>query len=166
MASHPTLHVPGRQYHEEANNNTHWFIRRPARATRRTAVEPATTQPNVVVWLRQDLRLHDNPALHRAAALASKRGGVVTITYIHSPEEDGDALEANHGTCWLLVGGWLSIVVVGFVCICSVYWYVVYRPSTYSRSVTPQQKAVGFSPKTFSHEWKKSAQQRTHRSNL
>lgn len=71
---------------------------RPAKSARRPSTEEPTSTLNVVVWLRQDLRLHDNPALHRAAALASKRGGVVTVAYIHAPEEDGDPLDATHGT--------------------------------------------------------------------
>ena len=38
-----------------------------------------------IVWLRQDLRLRDNPALHAAAA----RGDAVIPLYIWSPEEEG-----------------------------------------------------------------------------
>lgn len=36
-----------------------------------------------LVWLRRDLRLTDNPALHHAA----KRGGPVIAVYVHAPEE-------------------------------------------------------------------------------
>lgn len=53
----------------------------------------------VLYWLRQDLRLHDNPALCAAAAAARKRGGKLTLVYVHSPEEDGEPLET---------GGWPS----------------------------------------------------------
>ncbi len=49
----------------------------------------------VLYWLRQDLRLHDNPALCAAAAAARKRGGRLTLVYVHSPEEDGDDLETG-----------------------------------------------------------------------
>jgi catechol 2,3-dioxygenase len=38
-----------------------------------------------IVWLRQDLRLADNPAL----AAAATRGGPVVPVYIWSPEEEG-----------------------------------------------------------------------------
>ena len=40
---------------------------------------------NVIYWIRQDLRLHDNPALCLAAAAARKSGGRVHCVYIHSP---------------------------------------------------------------------------------
>lgn len=39
-----------------------------------------------IVWLRQDLRLRDNPALHAATSL----GAAVIPVYIWSPEEEGD----------------------------------------------------------------------------
>lgn len=45
---------------------------------------------NVLLWLRQDLRLHDNAALVGAAQQASKTGGKLTLVYVHSPDEDGD----------------------------------------------------------------------------
>ena len=46
--------------------------------------------PNVLLWLRHDLRLHDNPALVAAAREARAAGGTLTFVYVHSPEEDGD----------------------------------------------------------------------------
>lgn len=49
----------------------------------------------VLYWLRQDFRVHDNPALCAAAAAARKRGGKLTLVYVHSPEEDGDDLETG-----------------------------------------------------------------------
>lgn len=67
-----------------------------------------TRGPNVVVWLRQDLRLHDNPALTRAAALATKQGGGVVLVFVSSVEEDGQPLESNSGV-W---GGDRGVVVV------------------------------------------------------
>lgn len=50
----------------------------------------ATDGQGVLLWLRLDLRLHDNSALTAAARRASELGGRLTICYIHSPEEDGD----------------------------------------------------------------------------
>ncbi len=35
----------------------------------------------------QDLRIHDNPALCEAVRTANLLGGVVTLLYVHSPEE-------------------------------------------------------------------------------
>jgi len=78
----------------------------PARATKRPrrgaaagaagAPSPsAKAPPNVLFWLRQELRLHDNLALSSAAAEAARRGGVLTCMYVHSPEEDGDALHGG-----------------------------------------------------------------------
>jgi len=55
----------------------------------------AGARPNVLFWLRQELRLHDNPALSAAAAEAARCGGVLTCMYVHSPEEDGDALHGG-----------------------------------------------------------------------
>ncbi|KAG1661782.1 hypothetical protein FOA52_003703 [Chlamydomonas sp. UWO 241] len=52
---------------------------------------------NVVVWLRADLRLHDNPALAEAAKAAAERGGTVTLLYVHSPEEDGGRPPGDDG---------------------------------------------------------------------
>ncbi|CAG9465499.1 unnamed protein product [Pedinophyceae sp. YPF-701] len=46
---------------------------------------------SVVVWLRQDLRLHDNPALHHAARRAKAHNSKVVLLYVDSPSEDGDA---------------------------------------------------------------------------
>eukprot|EP01023_Acetabularia_acetabulum_P043224 TRINITY_DN43142_c0_g1_i1.p1 TRINITY_DN43142_c0_g1~~TRINITY_DN43142_c0_g1_i1.p1 ORF type:complete len:458 (+),score=48.92 TRINITY_DN43142_c0_g1_i1:79-1452(+) len=53
---------------------------------------------NVIVWLRQDLRLHDNPAIAAAASTAKKGGGIVYFVYIHSPYEDGESFKT--GTFW------------------------------------------------------------------
>jgi deoxyribodipyrimidine photolyase len=44
----------------------------------------------ILLWLRQDLRVHDNPALCAAATDARAAGGAVTCVYVHSPQEDGD----------------------------------------------------------------------------
>jgi deoxyribodipyrimidine photo-lyase len=37
-----------------------------------------------IVWLRQDLRLADNPALHAAC----RRGGPVVPVFVWAPEEE------------------------------------------------------------------------------
>ena len=50
---------------------------------------------NVLLWLRQDLRLHDNPALASAARDAARTGGTVAFVFISSPEEDGDDLHSG-----------------------------------------------------------------------
>lgn len=49
----------------------------------------------VLYWLRQDFRLHDNPALCAAAAAAKRAGGKLTFVYVCSLEEDGDDLETG-----------------------------------------------------------------------
>lgn len=54
---------------------------------------------NTLVWLRQDLRRHDNPAITAAARLANNSGGCVTFLYVHSPEEDGEA-SGSGGPVW------------------------------------------------------------------
>ncbi len=46
--------------------------------------------PGTLVWLRQDLRVHDNAALAAAAQHAAATGGTVTFAFVHSHEEDGD----------------------------------------------------------------------------
>ncbi|KAK3258811.1 hypothetical protein CYMTET_32160, partial [Cymbomonas tetramitiformis] len=45
---------------------------------------------NSIMWFRQDLRLHDNPALKAA----TDAGGTVVCTYVWSPSEEGN------GTSW------------------------------------------------------------------
>lgn len=65
------------------------------------AAGDAATQPsgpaavNAIMWFRQDLRIHDNPALVEAAKWAQRRGGSVVCVYIHSPDEDGDTVGAG-----------------------------------------------------------------------
>ena len=44
---------------------------------------------NVLLWLRQDLRLHDNPALRASLADARASGGCVVPVFVWSPGEDG-----------------------------------------------------------------------------
>jgi len=47
------------------------------------------------VWLRQDLRLHDNETIAAAAKFASAGGGQLAFVYVHSPAEDGDAIRTG-----------------------------------------------------------------------
>ncbi|MBA4020134.1 MAG: deoxyribodipyrimidine photolyase [Pirellula sp.] len=56
-----------------------------------------TTPLTTVVWLRLDLRLADNPALH----LAAERGGPVVPLFIWSPEEEG-VWQPGAATRWWL----------------------------------------------------------------
>lgn len=44
-------------------------------------------RPNALLWLRQDLRLHDNPALHLACDYARKHNGRVSAVYIATPRQ-------------------------------------------------------------------------------
>lgn len=50
---------------------------------------------NALVWLRQDLRLHDNETIAAAAKFASAGGGQLAFVYVHSPAEDGDAIRTG-----------------------------------------------------------------------
>jgi deoxyribodipyrimidine photo-lyase len=50
-----------------------------------------------LLWLRQDLRLADNPALHAAV---SADGAVVPV-YVYAPEEDGDWAPGGASRFWL-----------------------------------------------------------------
>jgi deoxyribodipyrimidine photo-lyase len=57
------------------------------------------TQPLAIVWFRQDLRIHDNPALRAAAA----QGAVLPI-YILDDENAGlwvaPAVPGSINHCW------------------------------------------------------------------
>ena len=44
----------------------------------------------VIYWLRNDLRLHDNPALLLAAQRAREQGGWLLPVYLHDPEQQLD----------------------------------------------------------------------------
>lgn len=59
--------------------------------------ESAVAGNGILYWIRQDYRLHDNPALFAAAAAAKRSGGKLTIMYVCSPDEDGDDPET--GAC-------------------------------------------------------------------
>jgi deoxyribodipyrimidine photo-lyase len=50
-----------------------------------------------IVWLRRDLRLADNPALHAACAAHER----VLPVYIHAPQEDGDWAPGAASRWWL-----------------------------------------------------------------
>ncbi len=55
-----------------------------------------TTRP-AIVWLRQDLRLADNPALHAAC----RRGGPVVPVFVWAPEEEGAWPPGSASRWWL-----------------------------------------------------------------
>jgi deoxyribodipyrimidine photo-lyase len=44
--------------------------------------------PVLLFWFRQDLRLHDNPALHRAIALAQQRGAALLPVAVQPPPDE------------------------------------------------------------------------------
>jgi len=64
-------------------------------------VKPAkharATAPTTLVWLRQDLRLEDNPALEAAG----RRGGPVVAVFIWAPEEEGAWAPGSASRWWL-----------------------------------------------------------------
>jgi hypothetical protein len=75
-----------------------WDVDRGAKRRRKRgqgANKEASLGPNVLIWLRQDLRLHDNPTIVAGARLAASQGGTLRFVYIHSPAEDGDDLHSG-----------------------------------------------------------------------
>ena len=60
-------------------------------------IEGMTSSSATIVWFRQDLRLHDNPALHAAL----HRGGPVIPVYIQSDAEEGDWPAGGASRWWL-----------------------------------------------------------------
>ena len=50
-----------------------------------------------ILWLRLDLRLADNPALHAAVA----RGGPVVAVFLHAPEEEAPWAPGGASRWWL-----------------------------------------------------------------
>eukprot|EP00884_Botryococcus_braunii_P006520 jgi/Botrbrau1/1586/Bobra.0185s0008.2 len=63
----------------------------------RDAAAVASRGHAVLIWLRQDLRLHDNPTLAAGISLAQRYKGHLSFLFVHSPEEDGDDLS---GSSW------------------------------------------------------------------
>jgi DNA photolyase len=59
--------------------------------TKRKRAETTVERPSVIYWIRQDFRLHDNPALCQAYELATARGGRVYCIYVHAPGEASHA---------------------------------------------------------------------------
>ena len=47
----------------------------------------------VLLWLKMDLRIHDQPALNAAAKRAEKLGSSLSFCFINSPDQDGDELD-------------------------------------------------------------------------
>ena len=54
-------------------------------------------EPSTIVWLRQDLRLADNPALHAAA----QGGGAVHLVYVLADDEEGTWPAGGASRWWL-----------------------------------------------------------------
>jgi len=52
---------------------------------------------NALVWLRRDLRLHDNPALAQAMA----DGFAPVLVYVHAPQEQGGWVPGAASRTWL-----------------------------------------------------------------
>ena len=76
----------------------------------------AQDKGNVLVWLRQDLRLHDNATLCEAAAMAKAAGAGVAFVYVHSPAEDGSdydngkqQLTKSHGRAITSLTTWAQL---------------------------------------------------------
>ena len=57
----------------------------------------SSTEPPIVVWFRQDLRLQDNPALHAA----SSGGRPVVALFIYAPDEEGAWAPGGAARVWL-----------------------------------------------------------------
>ena len=66
-------------------------------ATSRAQAADAAQHP-VLVWFRQDLRLHDNPALHAAAASGRP---VVPVFVLEPADEEGPAPMGGASKLWL-----------------------------------------------------------------
>jgi deoxyribodipyrimidine photo-lyase len=63
----------------------------------RRAKQSRTQAPPAIVWLRQDLRLADNPALQAAC----RRGGPVVPVFVWAPEEEGAWPPGSASRWWL-----------------------------------------------------------------
>lgn len=69
-------------------------LRRGRRVKKKTDNEgvKATKGQGTLLWLRMDLRLHDQPALDAAAKRASTLGGPLSFCFLQSRDEDGEDL--------------------------------------------------------------------------
>lgn len=59
--------------------------RRQGSEAKDAVLDARETVGDVIYWIRQDFRLHDNPALADAASAAAASGGAVHCVYVHSP---------------------------------------------------------------------------------
>ena len=61
----------------------------------------ATAGSNVLVWLRQDLRLHDQPAVCAAAEAAQRSSSQLHFIFVFSADEDGEGMHEGglHSFC-------------------------------------------------------------------
>jgi len=124
---------------------------------------------SIVVWLRRDLRLHDNPALHQAG----RAGNQVVPVYIHAPQEEEPWPPGAASRWWLhhslrsleqaleSLGSWLiirrgdSLSALRQICTetgaHSVYWNRLYDPATVARDerIKSALHAVGIATTTF-----------------
>jgi len=124
---------------------------------------------NLILWLRRDLRLADNPAL--AAALA--RGARILPLYIHAPEEEAPWTRGAASRWWLhqslaaldrqlrALGSRLVIArgaslaelrrMVAASGACGVYWNRLYDPATRERDSRIKQalRAEGLECESF-----------------
>jgi deoxyribodipyrimidine photo-lyase len=71
------------------------------------AAPTAPVSPGVVFWFRNDLRLHDQPALLRAVQQARQRGGWLLPVFVHDPAQQaptrwGFARTSAHRRAWLV----------------------------------------------------------------
>ncbi|KAJ9524591.1 hypothetical protein QJQ45_024196 [Haematococcus lacustris] len=111
---------------------------------------------NVLVWLRQDLRLHDNPALSEASRVARQLGGTVTLLFTHSPEEDQAALGGGSSSwgaggaslVWLQVSAGQVAAPYGSGCCCCLWLWPVadnHRAVHPALSASPVQLTIQLS---------------------
>src|SRR5512139_2186100 len=71
-----------------------WGGTYPVRPDRTESASPISL---AIAWLRRDLRLADNPALHAACAAHER----VLPVYIHAPQEEGDWAPGAASRWWL-----------------------------------------------------------------
>lgn len=126
-------------------------------------------QPPIIVWFRQDLRLADNPALHRAV----ESGAPVIPLYIFDEEAEGDWRFGGASKWWLhhslkaldeglrelesrllLLSGASQSVLLDFcrrVEASEVYWNRRYEPSIIARDTNVKKAlvAAGLRPRSF-----------------
>ncbi|MEW5307009.1 MAG: hypothetical protein WDW36_009431 [Sanguina aurantia] len=121
----------------------------PAAAAAVTGGAPVGAR-NVLVWLRQDLRVHDNEALCAAVKLANSRGGTATFLYVHSPLEDGVHHLSGQPSSWrqgraslLWAQSALRSLSADLVARYGPGAAIVYRRGPYAEAISQVAEAVG-----------------------